>query len=267
MIARQNYYQAATERLYQARVQFLQVLARRQVAAVLREIQAALVANQDAQDDLLRAGLASRMTQLQARVQRLGIEPDLSEADGSMRRGIVVLRQLMGRDASKPDPEPSGSLGFPQVRLDLRALALEALQKRPDIAALRGLVSAAEEDRRIIQAGYFPLIEARVGVTGVPPANKASASSNPNAIRTIDSNLVNEFRYGVFLSWVIDNGAIIGQSRAAGRRPKACASRWRAPSPTCRAIWRDCVPPWLPMPSGARPTRWQGWPATKPCAR
>ncbi len=222
IIARQNYYQAATERLYQARVQFLQILARQQSAAVLRDIQAALVANQDVQDELIRAGLASRMTQLQARVQRLGIEPDLSEANGAMRRGIVTLRQLMGRETGKPDPEPRGSLAFQEVRLDLRALTAEALQKRPDIAALRGLISASEEDQRIVQAGYYPLIEARVGVTGVPPANKASASANPNALRSIDSNFVNEFRYGVFLAWVIDNGAIYGQSKAhrgADRQP------------------------------------------------
>ncbi len=215
-IARQNYYQAATERLYQARVQFLQILARQQAAAVLREIQVALVANQDAQNQLISAGLASRMTQLQAQVQRLGIEPDLSEANGAMRRGIVTLRQLMGRETGKPDPEPRGSLAFQEVSLDLRALTAEALQKRPDIAALRGLVSAGEEDKRIVQAGYYPLIEARIGVTGVPPANKASASGNPNALRSIDSNYVNEFRYGVFLSWVIDNGAIYGQAKAVG---------------------------------------------------
>jgi outer membrane protein TolC len=215
-IAQQTYYQVATERLYQARVQFLQILARQRAGDALREIQAALIANQDAQDDLLRAGLASRMTQLQARVQRLGIEPDLAEADGAARRGMVVLRQLMGRATGKPDPEPRGSLEFQDVSLDLRSLTAEALRQRPDLAALRGLVSASVEDQRIIEAGYYPLIEARVGVTGVPPANRSSASSNPNALRSIDSNLVNEFRYGVFLSWVIDNGVIVGQSRAIG---------------------------------------------------
>jgi outer membrane protein TolC len=50
----------------------------------------------------------------------------------------------------------------------------------------------------------------------VPPANKASASSNPNALRSIDSNLVDEFRYGIFLSWVIDNGTVYGQAKAVG---------------------------------------------------
>ena len=219
VIARQNYYQAATERLYQARVQFLQIFARQQAAAgpardsggAGREPGCAESA------DLLRSGLASRMTELQARVQRLGIEPDLAEANGAARRGIVILRQLMGRDTGKPDPEPQGSLGFQQVGLDLQALTAEALQKRPDLAALRGLIGASEEDRRIVQAGYYPLVEARVGVTGVPPANKASeGEGNPNALRSIDSNLVNEFRYGVFLSWVIDNGTIVGQSRALG---------------------------------------------------
>ncbi len=215
-IARQYYYQAATEQLYLARVQFLQILARQQSAAVLRDMQAALIANQTTQDDLLRAGLASRMTQLQARVQRLGIEPDLAEADGSMRRGMVALRQIMGRGPEKPDPEPSGSLGFQEVRLDLRALTAEALAKRPDIATLRGLVGASEEDKRLVEAGYYPLVEARLGLTGVPSANKASASSNPNALRSIDSNMVNEFRYGAFLAWRIDNGAVLGQSRAAG---------------------------------------------------
>jgi outer membrane protein TolC len=216
IIARQNYYQTATERLYQARIEFLQILARRQTIGVLQEIQSALVANQDVQGDLLKSGLGSRMTQLQAQVQRLGIEPDLSEARGSLRRGIVVLRQLMGRGEGSPDPDPSGALGFQEVRMDLRALTSEALEKRPDIAALRGMVKAGEEDQRIVQAGYYPIVEGRVGVTGVPPANKASASSNPNALRTVDSNLVNEFRYGVFFTWVIDNGNVAGQSRAAG---------------------------------------------------
>ncbi len=214
VIARQNFYQISTERLYAARRQFLQILARRQAGEVLRGIQAALVTNQTVQDDLLRAGLVSRLAQLQAAVQRLGIEPDLAEAEGSERRGVVALRQLMGRGQGAPIPEPRGSLLIQPVNLDLRALTAEALERRPDLAGLRATIHASEEDQRIVQAGYYPLIEARVGVTGVPPRNKASASANPNAIRSIDSNMVNEFRYGVFLAWVLDNGLMTGQSRA-----------------------------------------------------
>ena len=218
VIAQQNYFQAATERLHAARVQFLQILARQEAGAVLRSIQDALVANEAAQDDLLRAGLVSRLAQLQAQVQRLGIEPDLAEADGAMRRGVAALRQLMGRGTAAPNPEPRGTLISPAVRLDLRTLTDEALRQRPDLAALRAMINASQEDQRIIQAGYFPLIETRLGVTGVPPRNKASSSSNPNALRSIDSNMVNEFHYGVFLAWVIDNGVVTGQSRAAAAK-------------------------------------------------
>ena len=214
VIARQNYYQVATERLYAARLQFLQILARRQAAEVLRGIQSALITNQSVQDDLLRAGLVSRLAQLQASVQRFGLEPDLAEAAGSERRGLVALRQLMGRGAGAPMPDPRGSFAVPSGNLDLRALTAEALARRPDLAALRAMIGASQEDQRIVQAAYYPLIEARVGGTGVPPQNKARSSANPNALRSIDSNMVNEFRYGVFLAWVIDNGIVTGQSRS-----------------------------------------------------
>lgn len=214
VIAQQNYYQAATESLYAARLQFLQTLARRQASEVYRGIQSALIVNQSVQDDLLRAGLVSRLAQLQAAVRRLGIEPSLAETEGSERRGLAELRRLMGRGAGAPMPDPRGSLAIPSANLNLRALTTEALARRPDLAALRAMINASQEDQRIVQAAYYPLIEARVGVTGVPPANRASSSSNPNAIRSIDSNMVNEFRYGVFLAWVIDNGVVTGQSRA-----------------------------------------------------
>ncbi len=212
-IARQNFFQTAVERLHAARSQYYLLQFRGEQASVLRQIKAQLDENTSVQADLERAGLGPRRGTLQAQVQSLGLAPAVADAEANGTRARIALRQLLGRSGPDPDPAPADALIFPAVAAEPAAAAREALEQRADLAALRATIAALREDQRVIEAAYFPLIEARIGLTGVPQSNRAS--TNPNALRAIDSNMVNEFRYGVALAWqVVDNGTVTGQARA-----------------------------------------------------
>ena len=218
LIVRQNFYQVASERLHLARVQFHYLQFYRALQSLQREIAGRVDGNVRVQTDLERAGLAGRRGTVQAQVQRLNIERNIAVFSGESARQTAALRQSMGRSPGNDDPDPIALADLPAIAFEASAAAREALSSRPDLTALHYAIQAGAEDKRIVEAGYFPLVEVRLGGTLVPPSG--GGSSNPNALRSIDLNNVNEFRYGVFLAWqVIDTGAVRGQSRnvAAGR--------------------------------------------------
>ncbi len=218
LIIRQNFYQVVSERLHVARIQFHDLQFRRALESLQREIAGRLDGNVQVQTDLERAGLAGRRGTVQAQVQRLNVERGVSVYAGDSARLTANLRQSMGRGPGDDDPDPVPLSDLPLMAFETSAAAHDALSGRPDLAALRIAIQAGREDQRIVEAGYFPLIEARLGGTLVPPSG--GGSSNPNALRSIDINKVNEFRYGIFLAWqIVDPGVVRGQSRnvAAGR--------------------------------------------------
>src|SRR2546430_10788951 len=64
--------------------------------------------------------------------------------------GVALSSEVVGL------PSPEGQLKFTPVDVDLDREIAAALERRTDIKLARLLVQAANEDERIIAAGYYP---------------------------------------------------------------------------------------------------------------
>ena len=192
-------------------MQFYVTLINHERAALLRGQSGRLAQIVSVQAELSRAGLGSERARVQAEIQQRSLDPYIFDCDAAARVAAANLRAILGRPPGAPTPDPAGSLGA-NVVFPLAETAREAIARRPDLAGLRANIAAFEEDRRIALATYFPYVELRFGLQGVPgDANRGS--TNPNALRAVDSNLTNEYRYGVFFSWAaFDGGSAYGQS-------------------------------------------------------
>jgi outer membrane protein TolC len=100
-------------------------------------------------------------------------------------------------------------LQFAPVSYNVAAETATALSERPDLQLARLVVRASAEDQRIIEAQYYPAVDATVAGTGIPvtihTSNKGSAGSANN---TISSEIAGGFAF----TWrVVDNGKVGGQ--------------------------------------------------------
>src|SRR5260370_17124155 len=65
-------------------------------------------------------------------------------------------------------PEPEGELQSIPLRVDLDSETAAALQRGADVKLPRLFVRAANEDQRIIQADYYPVITGSINGEDVP---------------------------------------------------------------------------------------------------
>jgi outer membrane protein TolC len=108
-------------------------------------------------------------------------------------------------DAALPSPE--GELPFAPMDVDLNAETAAALERRTDVKLARLLVRAANEDERIIAAGYYPSAAGSVTGDYIPVSGIHREGSTS---RTQDF-LGSEIREGGAYTWqVIDNGKVGG---------------------------------------------------------
>src|SRR5437016_6998453 len=104
-------------------------------------------------------------------------------------------------------PSPDGELSFAPMDVDLNAETAEALERRTDIKLARLLVRAANEDERIIAAGYYPSAAGSITGDYVPVSGIHREGSTS---RTQDF-LGSELREGAAFTWqVIHNGKVGG---------------------------------------------------------
>ncbi len=232
-VSRHRLAQTAAQKLHEARLQFHVTRLNRERAALLRGYAGQLDRILSIQAELFRAGLAPERARTQAEIQRRSLDPVIFQCDAAAAVAAANLRALLGRPPGAPTPEPVGALGA-SVVFPLAETAREAIARRPDLAGLRANIAAFEEDRRIAFAAYFPYVELRLGLQGVPgDANRGS--TNPNALRAVDANLTNEYRYGVFFSWAaFDGGSAYGAAeiyRAAAGGVRVALARAEADIP------------------------------------
>jgi outer membrane protein TolC len=141
--------------------------------------------------------------------QELG--PRIEEVRRGYQGALVALAACMGNDLG-PDAniaKPEGQLTFAAASYDVRAETSAALAQRADLKLARVLVRAAEEDQRIIQAAYYPAVDATIGGLYIPVTIRRA---NSGSARSSDDIISSEASAGVGFTWrVIDNGRVGGQ--------------------------------------------------------
>jgi outer membrane protein TolC len=139
------------------------------------------------------------------------LEPHIQEVQRGYEGALLTLATVMGNAGSRPDDamRPDGPLQFASVHHDLASETATALSQRADLQLARLLVRAAAEDQRIIEAQYYPALDATVSGTFIPVtvrrSNGGSSSSSDNIVSS-------EIAGGFAFTWrVIDNGKVGGQ--------------------------------------------------------
>ncbi|HWY41587.1 MAG TPA: TolC family protein [Chthoniobacterales bacterium] len=209
LIAEQQLNLAVEEQLHTARVAFYSALYQRQLRSLRDKQRLRLDENVASQSDRYRAGLVDRSAFTTATVEARGLDPMVEDAQRAYSAAQLQLGQAMAIDlkSEAPLPEPEGELTFATVDIDLNKEMNTALEQRTDIKLARLLVRAANEDERIIAAGYYPSATGSfsgdyIPVTGIH--REGSTSRNQDFVGS-------EIREGAAYTWqVIDNGKVGG---------------------------------------------------------
>ncbi|HEX4629692.1 MAG TPA: TolC family protein [Chthoniobacterales bacterium] len=207
LIAEQRLNVAIVENLHATRLAFYTALYDESLRSLGEAQRERLAQNVATQSERYRAGQSDRAAIMSAQLLERELDPHIQEARRGYEGALLTLSTAMGN----PDDtvRPQGELQFAAINYDLASETSAALAQRADLQLARLLVRAAEEDQRIIEAQYYPALDAVVSGLGIPvtvrTANGGSASSS-------DDILSSEIAGGVSFTWrVLDNGRIGGQ--------------------------------------------------------
>ncbi|PYK76034.1 MAG: hypothetical protein DME42_01010 [Verrucomicrobia bacterium] len=164
------------------------------------------------QKDRYQAGLTDRGAFTSATVEARALDAQVESARRAWQQARLKLAEEMA-SGSSPLPVPEGELRTTPFQVDLETETGRALEQRADLKLARLLVRAANEDQRIIEAGYYPLIAARMTGDYIP----VSGIHREDSSRRTEDFLSSEVRIGATYTWhVIDNGKISGASQKQG---------------------------------------------------
>jgi outer membrane protein TolC len=211
LIAEQRLNIAVAEQLHATRLAFYTALYNRSLGTLRNEQMSRLEQNAAALQDRFNAGLADRGALASAQIQTRELDPRVGTAQRGYEGAVLKLAETIGDDlnANAPMPEPKGELTFAKVDVDLDAETKHALEQRSDLKLARLLVKAANEDQRIIAAGYYPALDATLGGEFIPVSGiRRQSEGGP---RRSDDIISSEVRIGATYTWrVIDNGKVYG---------------------------------------------------------
>jgi len=210
LIAQQQLNLAVEEQLHAARLAFYSALYHRELLSVRQKQRERLDENVTSQSDRYRAGLVDRGAFTTATMEAAELDPLVESARRGYTAAQLQLSQEMGVALSSEVvglPAPAGELKFSPVDVDLDREIAEALERRTDIKLAHLLVQAANEDERIIAAGYYPSAVGSITGDYIPVSGIHREGSTS---RTQDF-LGSEIREGAAYTWqVIDNGKVGG---------------------------------------------------------
>ena len=209
LIAEQQLNLAVEEQLHAARLAFYSALYQRDLRSLREKQRLRLDENVASQSDRYSAGLVDRSAFTTATVEARGLDPMVEDAQRAYSGAQLQLGQVMAKDlkSETPLPEPEGELTYAAVNVDLSKEINTALEQRTDIKLARLLVRAANEDARIIAAGYYPSAVGSLTGDYIPVSGihrEGSTSRNQDFTGS-------EIREGAAYTWqVIDNGKVGG---------------------------------------------------------
>ena len=206
----QNLNTAVANRLHEARIYYIRAQRLRDVIALYEELDTRLQANVTAEQQRREVGQTGPRPELQARVQLLASRAELNDFRREEFEVRSELAEMMGGPVDTP-PRPAGELPDKSPSLDTKAEAQLAEEQRADLKFLRTLIRLANEDQRVVQAGYFPNISAIASSLYIP-GRKLVYQVTP--IIEGQTPFGTDIRGGVSLTWqIIDNGSVTGPSR------------------------------------------------------
>lgn len=230
LIAQQRLNVAIVEQLHAARLAFYTAAYNNSLGAFAEAQRQRLQRNVQAQSDRYQIGRADRAAVTSAHLLEAEVNPRLEEIHRLTSGALLQLSQSM---ADEQLPTIEGELQFANVNLDLQRETKEALEDRADLKLARLLVRAATEDQRIIEAQYYPAINATIGGTYIPVSDVRQGSSG--SARRSEDVVSSEVRLGGTFTWrVIDNGLVTGaviQQRAAREINELVLARLEADVP------------------------------------
>jgi outer membrane protein len=207
LIAEQQLNVTVMEQLHAARVAFYAALFNRELESIRREQQQRLEENAASQKDRYEAGLIDRGAFTSATVEARALDSEVESARRAYAEARLTLAEAMARES--PLPVPEGELRTTPFRVDLDSETGRALEQRADLKLARLLVRAANEDKRVIEAGYYPLLDGRITGDYIPVSGIHRQGSSR---RTDDFS--SEIRIGAAYTWrVIDNGKVGGAAQ------------------------------------------------------
>lgn len=211
LIAQQQLNVAMSEQLHAARLAFYSALFNRSLHGLREEQRRQLEENIISQKQRYEAGLADRGALASAQLQAHELDSRVETAERAYGGALLKLAEIMGDDldAKATLPKPEGELTFAQVDVDLSEASKTALEQRSDLKLARLLVRAANEDKRIIEAAYYPMINATLAGEYIPVTGiRRQSEGSP---RRSDDFISSEVRVGMSGTWrVVDNGKVYG---------------------------------------------------------
>ena len=211
LLAQQRLQVTIVEQLHATRIAFYSALfndSLRELGEAQRE---RLAQNVSTQAERYQAGQSDRGAMTNARLLEQELGPRIEEVRRGYQGALVTLAACMG-DNLGPDAKvarPEGELTFSPVNYDLPAETAIAVEQRADLKLARVLVRAAEEDQRIIQADYYPAVDATIGGLYIPVTIR---QGNSGSARSSDDVISSEVSAGIGFTWrVVDNGLVGGR--------------------------------------------------------
>jgi outer membrane protein TolC len=209
LIAQQQLNVATVEQLHTARVAFYTAIYNRGLTQLRDEQRGRLQENVGTQESRYQSGLADRGAFVAAEVQTRELQPRIAAAQRAYEGALLKLSEAIGEDSSAKS-EPEGELSYANVDVDLDQSSDAALKNRPDLQLARLMVRAAAEDQRIIEAAYYPAINAVISGEYIPVSGVRREQSEGSPRRS-DDIISSEARTGGAYTWrVIDNGKVFG---------------------------------------------------------
>jgi outer membrane protein TolC len=206
----QNLNNGIASRLHEFRQYYLRAQRLQQLMALNEELDQRLQTNVSAEQQRRDVGSTGPRPILQAKVQLL---TERAELNGFRREDFEVrstMAEMMGEPIERL-PLPAEPLTRMTVMVDLKAETQMAERRRPDLKFLRTLIRVATEDKRIVDADYFPYVSAIASGLYIP-GKKPVYQATP--IIEGQQPLGSDGRGGVNLTWqIIDNGRVTGERR------------------------------------------------------
>jgi outer membrane protein TolC len=211
LIAEQRLNVAIVGQLHATRIAFYTALFNNSLRTLGEAQRQRLAQNVSTQAERYQAGQTDRGAMTNARLLERELNPRIEEVRRGYDGALLTLATTMGNDlgpAGKNEVVPDGELQFTDAGYDLSSETTSALARRPDLQLARLLVRAAGEDQKIIEAAYYPALDATMGGTYIPVTVQRGNSGS----RSSDDIISSEGSAGLSYTWrVVDNGRVGGQ--------------------------------------------------------